>query len=132
VLIGPTVDPRSRSWLPLLGLWLANSVREHPRMGPLNLADYRDAGPRRVLGSFAAALRDPVEEKLPLIEVPALVVRGEYDRLAPQPWAEEVTRLLARPAGGAARPAAHDPVPGSRHTHPPNHGVLRGSGPWPR
>lgn len=96
VLIGPTVDPLGRSWLPLFGRWLANSAREDPRMGPLNLADYRDAGPRRVLGAFAAAIRDPVEEKLPLIEVPTLVVRGEYDRLVPQPWAEEAVRLLPR------------------------------------
>jgi pimeloyl-ACP methyl ester carboxylesterase len=47
VLAGPTVDPRARSPLAVLGQWLRNSVRESPRMTPLNVADYRDAGLRR-------------------------------------------------------------------------------------
>lgn len=45
-------------------------------MVPLNIADYRDAGPRRLLVTFAAAARDRIEDRLPLVGVPALVVRG--------------------------------------------------------
>ncbi|MEU1734469.1 alpha/beta hydrolase [Streptosporangium sp. NPDC020145] len=96
VLAGPTVDPHSRSPVRLAGQWLRNSVREDPRMVPLNVADYRDAGLRRVLGTFGESIRDRIEDKLPLVTVPTLVVRGEYDRLVPQPWAEEATRLLPR------------------------------------
>ncbi len=69
-------------------------------MAALNLADYRDAGGRRVVSAFAESLRDRIEDKLPHVAVPALVVRGAQDRMVSQQWAEEVTRLL--PAGRLA------------------------------
>jgi pimeloyl-ACP methyl ester carboxylesterase len=63
-------------------------------MAPLNLADYRDCGTRGMAAAFAESLRDRIENRLPAIAVPALVVRGECDALVPRPWAEEVTRLI--------------------------------------
>ena len=54
------------------------------------------------LGGFATlitlryALKDPVREKLPHVGVPTLVVRGSRDPIAPQPWVEEMVRLLPR------------------------------------
>ncbi|TDD41486.1 alpha/beta hydrolase [Nonomuraea terrae] len=96
VLVGPTVDPLGRSPVRLVAQWLRNSVHESPRMAPLNVADYLDAGPRRVLASFGVSMRDRVEDKLPYVAVPALVVRGGRDGMVPQAWAEEVTRLLPR------------------------------------
>jgi pimeloyl-ACP methyl ester carboxylesterase len=92
VLLGPTVDPMARSWPRLIARWIRNAAREDPRMAPLNLADYREAGTRRVLAGFVTAMADRPEDKLPLLTVPVLVIRGEYDRLVPQEWAEEVTR----------------------------------------
>ena len=100
VLVGPTVDPAARGFLRQVLRWARNAPRERPSMAPLNLADYRDAGPRRLVGVFAESLRDRVEDKLPHVPVPTLVVRGAHDRLVPQEWAEEVTRLL--PAGRLA------------------------------
>lgn len=94
VLGGPTVDPRGRSAWRLAGQWLRNSRGESPSMAPLNAADYRDAGLRGVLAAFGESIRDRVEDKLPLVTVPALVIRGGKDRMVPQAWAEEVTRLL--------------------------------------
>jgi 2-hydroxy-6-oxonona-2,4-dienedioate hydrolase len=41
-------------------------------------------------------LRDPVEEKLPLVEAPTLVVRGGRDLIVSQRWAEEFAALLPR------------------------------------
>ncbi|WP_420819143.1 alpha/beta fold hydrolase [Nonomuraea lactucae] len=96
VLVGPTVDPHARSAVRLVGQWLRNSVRESPGMTPLNVADYRDAGLRRVLASFGASLRDRIEDKLLYVDVPVLVVRGGKDRMVSQAWAEQVTRLLPR------------------------------------
>lgn len=100
VLVGPTVDPAARSFARQLLRWIRNSPHERPSMAPLNLADYRDAGVRHVIGAFVASLRDRIETKLPYVTVPALVVRGAEDRLVPQEWAEEATRLL--PAGRLA------------------------------
>ncbi|RVX41673.1 pimeloyl-ACP methyl ester carboxylesterase [Nonomuraea polychroma] len=96
VLVGPTVDPQARSWPRMIGRWLRNSVRESPRMAPLNVADYWDAGMRRVVATFEVAMRDRPEDKLPRVAVPTLVVRGEYDRMVSQAWAEQVTRLIPR------------------------------------
>ncbi|MEU6089761.1 alpha/beta hydrolase [Streptomyces sp. NPDC047085] len=100
VLVGPTVDPAARGFLHQVLRWARNAPHERPSMAPLNIADYRDAGPRRVAGAFAESLRDRVEDKLPHVPVPALVVRGAQDRMVPQEWAEEATRLL--PAGRLA------------------------------
>jgi pimeloyl-ACP methyl ester carboxylesterase len=94
VLVGPTVDPRARTAAGVLRQWLRNSVRESPRMTPLNVADYRDAGVRRVLSAFGESIRDRIEDKLPHVSVPTLVVRGGKDRMVSQSWAEEVTRRL--------------------------------------
>jgi NAD(P)-dependent dehydrogenase (short-subunit alcohol dehydrogenase family)/pimeloyl-ACP methyl ester carboxylesterase len=110
VLTGPTTDPAARSWPRLIGRWLRNAVREDVRMVPLNLADYRDAGPRRTIAAFRTAMRDRIEDKLPELGVPTLVVRGEHDRIGPQEWAEQVTRLL--PDGRLAV------VPGAPHMVP--------------
>ncbi|WP_170223155.1 alpha/beta fold hydrolase [Nonomuraea turkmeniaca] len=94
VLAGPTVDPRGRSPWRLVGQWLRNARGESPRMTPLNIADYRDAGLRGVLAAFGESIRDRIEDKLTHVSVPTLVLRGGRDRMVPQPWAEEVTRLL--------------------------------------
>ena len=53
-------------------------------------------------------MEDRIEEKLPHVRVPALVVRGSKDPIVPQRWAEEVARLL--PMGRLVV------VPGAPHT----------------
>lgn len=108
VLQGPTTDPAARTVLGQVGRRLVNSPAEDPRQTPLILRDYRDAGLRRLRLTFRAALADRIEDKLPALALPVLVVRGERDRLVPQAWAEQVTRLL--PQGRLAV------VPGAAHT----------------
>lgn len=108
VLQGPTTDPAARTARGQIGRWLANSPAEDPRQMPLILRDYRDAGLRRLRRTFRAALTDRIEDKLPALALPVLVVRGDRDRLVPQAWAEQVTRLL--PHGRLAV------VPGAAHT----------------
>jgi 2-hydroxy-6-oxonona-2,4-dienedioate hydrolase len=44
--------------------------------------------------TFRYALEDHIEDKLPRVRVPALVVRGSRDPIVPQRWAEEATYLL--------------------------------------
>jgi pimeloyl-ACP methyl ester carboxylesterase len=67
----------------------------------------RDAGIRRAALTFARALRDPVESKLPLVRLPTLVTRGALEQVVSQRWAQEVAVLL--PLGELAV------VPGSPH-----------------
>jgi 2-hydroxy-6-oxonona-2,4-dienedioate hydrolase len=94
VLQGPTVDPTARSLRSQFFRLLINSPREQHSMGRIMLEDYRAAGLRRIRDTIKLALQDRIEDKLPLIKAPTLVVRGEKDPVVPQSWAEKVTVLL--------------------------------------
>jgi len=96
VLQGPTVDPGARTVRQQLGRLLQNSSSEGPGLGWISFVDYVKAGPRRIRWTIRMAMEDRIEDKLPGIAAPALVVRGDKDPLVPQPWAEEVTRRLPR------------------------------------
>lgn len=108
VFQGPTIDPEARSLLRQLFRLIRNSRREPQGLGRISRQDYRRAGVRRVFATVRIALRDRVEERLPLIQAPSLVVRGDRDPLVPQRWAEEFARLL--PQGDLVV------VPGATHT----------------
>ena len=108
VLQGPTVDPDARTFLRQVCRIIRNSARERPGLGRIMMADYARAGLRRIVGTIRMALQDRIESKLPYIEAPVLVVRGQHDPLAPQRWVERVCRLL--PRGELAV------IPGAAHT----------------
>ncbi len=108
VLQGPTMDPAARTVRQQLWRWLRNAPRDPPSHALNLLRDYRDCGMRRLLRTFQYALEDRIEEKLPHVGVPALVVRGSRDPITPQRWAEEAARLL--PMGRLAV------IPGVAHT----------------
>jgi 2-hydroxy-6-oxonona-2,4-dienedioate hydrolase len=59
------------------------------------LLDYLAAGTGRAWRTFRYALEDHIEERLPQVRVPVLVVRGSRDPIVPQRWAEEAARLLS-------------------------------------
>jgi pimeloyl-ACP methyl ester carboxylesterase len=111
VLQGPTMDPRARSAPRQILRWALNSPFE-PRgawtsLGSVVRQDYRDAGVRRVLATFRHALADRIENKLPRLQAPTLVVRGARDPIVPQRWAEEAARLLPRGRLVVVQGAAH-------------------------
>ncbi|HSK99505.1 MAG TPA: alpha/beta hydrolase [Rubrobacteraceae bacterium] len=108
VLQGPTVDPAARTARQQIWRLLRNATTDPPSHA-LNIArDYRECGTRRLLGTVRYMLEDRIEEKLPRVRVPALVVRGARDPIVPQRWAEEVSALL--PGGRLVV------VPGAGHT----------------
>jgi 2-hydroxy-6-oxonona-2,4-dienedioate hydrolase len=94
VLQGPTMDPKGRSVFRQGGRFLLDVPREPPSLVPIELLDLLSAGARRAWRTLRYALEDPIEEKLPYVRVPTLVVRGSRDPIVPQRWAEEVTGLL--------------------------------------
>ncbi|HEX2055065.1 MAG TPA: alpha/beta hydrolase, partial [Nitrospiraceae bacterium] len=94
VLQGPTVDPAARTLMRQVWRIFKNSRKESPRLGLLMAKDYWLAGIRRIVATIRMALDDRIEERLPLINAPSLVVRGARDPLVPQAWAETVARLL--------------------------------------
>ncbi|MEX0761707.1 MAG: alpha/beta hydrolase [Dehalococcoidia bacterium] len=94
VLVGPTVDPEGRTILSQLTRWGVDLPREDPGQLPMTLRDYWRAGPRRIVATFKFSLEDRIEEKLPRVSAPTMVVRGARDPIVPQQWAEEAVRLL--------------------------------------
>jgi 2-hydroxy-6-oxonona-2,4-dienedioate hydrolase len=98
VLQGPTVDPAARTFPKQLVRFLINSHYDSSygssSLGWIMIKDYTSAGVRRFLEVLKIVFEDKIEEKLPLISAPTLVVRGSNDPLVPALWAEQATRLL--------------------------------------
>lgn len=109
VLIGPSVDPRYRSLLRQLGTMAADLVHEPAGLWPIVARDYLVTGPAGVLGSAQSALADRPEQKLPVIESPVLVLRGEHDALTTKAWAEHCARLAPRGRFESLPSSAHAP-----------------------
>lgn len=107
VLVGPTADPAARTVRQQVPRLLRTVPAERESLVPLAIADYVRARPRRVVEELQAMLADRIEDKLPRIDAPALVLRGERDHVVPQRWAEEVALLL-----GADPPLV---IPGAGH-----------------
>ncbi len=96
VFQGPTVDPKARTVRQQLGRLLQNSSSEKTGLGWITVVDYVKAGMRRIRATIRMAIEDRIEDKLPGITAPTLVVRGGNDPLVPQEWAEEVVRRLPK------------------------------------
>ncbi|MEI5582814.1 MULTISPECIES: alpha/beta hydrolase [unclassified Agromyces] len=94
VLIAPTVNPRERSAV-VQGLrLLGDPSLLRPRVVALGIRSYLQAGPRWYFGKLRQMLDHRIELVLPDVAARTLVIRGEHDRLAPRPWAEQVALML--------------------------------------
>ena len=94
IFLGPTLDPEAHTVRQQLPRLLRSGAAERASLPPLLIADYLRTRPRRLVKEMQAMFADRIEEKLPKIQAPAMVVRGEKDAVIPQGWAEEVARLL--------------------------------------
>jgi len=96
VLLAPAVDPEARDLLRQAARWLANAPDEHPSVLPVITRDLVDVGVVYARRLLRVMLNDAIEDKLPEVRCPTLVVRGGRDRLVPAAWACRVARLLPR------------------------------------
>ncbi len=93
MLTGPALDPAIRTfWQPILRL--AQDGFYEPALIAPTLYDFLEMGPRRVWGTYHAALADRIEDKLSGLRMPVLVARGERDPIADQRWLERMYGLL--------------------------------------
>jgi len=106
VLVSPTYDPAARP-PQQLARWLRNMPKEPPALGLTLIRDYVDARPHRALGMVVRSMRHRIEERLPLVRAPTLVVSGGRDPIAPPRWAEEAARLLPDGRLAVVEHAAH-------------------------
>ncbi|MBV7699815.1 alpha/beta fold hydrolase [Streptomyces sp. TRM70350] len=96
VLTSPTVDPAMRSAAGLLRPWLSEARTQSWPLRRILARDFLRAGPRRSMRLFRHALADSIEDRLPRVTVPTLVVRGTADPFVSPQWAARVADL----AGG--------------------------------
>jgi pimeloyl-ACP methyl ester carboxylesterase len=96
VLIGPTIDPAAHSILIQFLRLVHDAVHEPPRLWWLWFRDFFRAGVYRALKTTQLMFRDYIEEQLPRILAPTLIVRGGHDPTLPQVAAERMLRLLLR------------------------------------
>ena len=94
VFVGPTVDPSARNAVRQAVRLALDAWFEPPRLTGVVLRDYVRCGPRRLFRQARFALADAIEERLPEIEVPALVIRGAHDPLCPSAWGQQAAALL--------------------------------------
>ncbi|MEP6955649.1 MAG: alpha/beta hydrolase [Chthoniobacterales bacterium] len=95
-MVGPTVDPAAFA-LFTQTLRLLRDAWHEPWALWLNWTfDFFRAGPRRAFGTTREMFRDPIENQLPQVKAPTLVIRGGIDPTVPQAAAQRVARLVPR------------------------------------
>jgi len=94
VLTSPTVDPDARNGLLVLARLVSDLPHERLSLVPILVQDYVRFGVVRFVQTGLYALEDRPEDKLPRVQAPTLVVRGDLDPLVPERWAEQIRDLL--------------------------------------
>lgn len=93
-LLGPTTDASARGAVRQAFRYVLNVPFERLSMAAVLARDLLDAGVPRVAATLRHMLNDAIEQKLPHVGVPTVVVRGERDTIVPQDWVERVVHLL--------------------------------------
>lgn len=96
VLIGPTVDPARRAARHQLFAMLRDLVHEPSSLVGVAARNTAAVDGRLLLRTARAVLADRIEERLPLVAQPAVVVRGDEDGFVTREWAERAASLLPR------------------------------------
>jgi pimeloyl-ACP methyl ester carboxylesterase len=137
VLASPTLAPIARPLPRLVLRWQLDGRHEPPGLTGSHVREWRRAGLRGLVHLVRVHLRDRIEEVVPALHVPVLVLRGDQDRLTTPDWAR---RLAESARCGRYRevPGAHsfpwaDPVAWSepvrdlalRRSDPSGHGPRR-------
>lgn len=94
ILVGPTVDPGGRTTLQQGARLVAVIPWERFSLQLVLARDFLDAGVGQFLGTLRWLLRDRIEDKLPYVQAPTLVVRGSHDWIVPRRWAQSAADCL--------------------------------------
>ncbi|MCG7598774.1 alpha/beta hydrolase [Halomonas sp. McH1-25] len=91
VLIAPTLDPATRSLRIQLPRFIADIPFERLALIPVVAWDYLRMGWRAV-PELQAMFAYSIEDRLPSLSQPLLLVRGEFDPVASRRWLDEAAR----------------------------------------
>ncbi|MEO7457817.1 MAG: alpha/beta hydrolase [Gemmatimonadaceae bacterium] len=117
VLNAPTMDPAHRTVFGQVIRVLADIPHEPRRLAWIVARDYIRAGPLRLLRTLRYALADHIEEKLPDIVIPAVIVCGSRDPVVTVAWAAQAARIVGKMSQGAPG-ATLSVVPTAAHALP--------------
>lgn len=106
VLASPTIDPKARSWPRLLVQWRLDARYPTPGLQESHKPEWRRAGLRRLIHLVRVHLRDRLEDTVPRLPMPVLVLRGDHDRLLSKRWTHELVEQ-ARDGRLATMPGPH-------------------------
>jgi 2-hydroxy-6-oxonona-2,4-dienedioate hydrolase len=107
VMVGPTFDAGARGLPRQIPRWLVEAaVQPWWQKWALTL-DYLDAGPRRILQVMREGQRQRLEDVVPGLPMPTLVMRGSRDAIAGGEWIELLARRLPRGEAWTAEGATH-------------------------
>ena len=93
VLASPTVDPKARNVPRALYYWRRDSAYPMPGLAESHKPEWRRAGARRIAHLMRAHLRDRLEDTVPRLRGPVLVLLGREDRLCTERWARRLADL---------------------------------------
>ena len=94
VLIGPVVIPSERRVLKQDVRFLQSSWHEPLTVKVLAISAYLFCGFKWFSRVLPKMMSYPIEDALPNIEARTLVIRGEYDAVAPREWLKRIGQLL--------------------------------------
>jgi pimeloyl-ACP methyl ester carboxylesterase len=94
VLVSPTFDPAEPSLRRQLLRLGADVAAEWPSVWFEHLRDFVLAGPSRVMATVRRGWEHRIDEVLPSVRVPAVVVRGSRDPLVSRSWARKAASIL--------------------------------------
>jgi pimeloyl-ACP methyl ester carboxylesterase len=94
VLIGPVINPAERSVGVQAVRFLQAALHEPGRVKLLAASAYLFCGPKWFSRILPKMMRFPIERALPHVAADTLVIRGEFDAVAPRDWVKRVGELL--------------------------------------
>lgn len=112
VLVGPVTNPLARTWTRMIGAWLATATHERLWELPVLAPQYTRTGARTMTRGLNAIRSYRTDLTLAGLDVPVVVVRGAWDRIAGESW----SRSLAASARGRL-----ETVEGAAHMVPLTH-----------
>jgi pimeloyl-ACP methyl ester carboxylesterase len=96
VLASPTIDPRHRGVVRVLRAWNRDNEYEPAGLDEAHRPERERAGPFRLASVFRAHLRDRLEDVVPRVDAPMLVLHGADDQLCTEAWARRLAELAPR------------------------------------
>lgn len=95
VLQGPTMEPEGRTRLASVVRGLRHMQKVlGSGFESIAFEDYVSGGTKHALETWRTALEHPLEQDLPHVQAPTLVLHAEADPIVSDEWAQEVARLL--------------------------------------